>query len=335
VKKLALTTTLAALVLSLSACGGGGGGSSNTSSATTPAPTPTLQASSIKLADPTNNYQAAQLAAAYIYYGSKETYQFYLNTLFAVIASANKTGPGTFSSACSGGGTVSVTINDNDNSHSITAGDTASATFSNCQQSATVSGASVPATINGSMMFTMTAATGPVGGTSAYSFSANVTANSFSVATSAVSMTINGMMSIADNYSQANQTHSLTASSSNAMLSRTVGNKQDSVTLAGWKLTDTYSSATATDVVSVSGNFNYSAPLGNAYLVLSTTAPVVVPTNGTPTTGAVTFQTASDAAVVTFGTNGVVSLAIEAGNKGTVTANTSTTMSALASLLTS
>ncbi|MDE2204860.1 MAG: hypothetical protein KGJ38_19360, partial [Burkholderiaceae bacterium] len=130
------TTLITAMAVSLAACGGGddGGG------IVPPAP---QQPSSIRLADPANGYLNAQTAAAYTYFGSRDTYSLYAISLFSVIIAASQAGPGTVSTNCTGGGTASITFNDRDGSNSITAGDTASMTFANCQENVELAGATL------------------------------------------------------------------------------------------------------------------------------------------------------------------------------------------------
>ncbi|MCO5398781.1 hypothetical protein [Ralstonia soli] len=324
-KTLLQTTLVAAMAAVLAACGGGDDGGP----ATMPAP---LQPSSIKLSDPANGYLNARTAAAYTYFGSRDTYSFYAITLFSVITAASQSGPGTVGGACTGGGTASITFNDNDHSNSITAGDTASIAFSNCQESMTLAGTTVATTLNGGMTFSIKAASQPTANLQNFSFVADATANNLYAQAGTTSMTFNGTMTISKSVPQPDNTLKYVATSNNATVNRNVNGVQDSIALAGWRLDDSLSLLTFTDEVSLSGNLGFMTPSGSANLLLSTSSPLAVGATGVPSAGSIALATTEDQVKASFAATGDVVLAIDAGKTGTVTATVPTTTSALESL---
>lgn len=90
-KALLQTTLITAMAAALAACGGG----DDEGGVVPPVP---QQPSSIRLADPANGYLNARTAAAYTYFGSRDTYSLYAISLFSVIAAGSQAGPGNFSS---------------------------------------------------------------------------------------------------------------------------------------------------------------------------------------------------------------------------------------------
>jgi len=326
VKTLQQATLVTLIAASLAACGGGGDDGGATS------PPPQQQPSSIKLRDPTNSYLNARTAAAYTYFGSRDTYSLYAISLFSVIAVASQTGPGTFASNCTGGGTASITFNDNDGSNSISAGDTASMTFLNCQEDIGLAGATVMTTLNGGMTFAINAASPPVANLRDFSFVATATANNLYAQAGPASMTFNGTMTISKSIPQPDSTLRYIATSNDATVNRSINGVQDSITLAGWRLDDALSLLTYTDEVSLSGNLNFTTPSGIANLLLSTSSPLAIGATGVPSAGTVAFGTTEDQVSASFASTGDVALAIDAGKTGTITATISTTVAALGSL---
>lgn len=324
--KTLLQTALVAAVASLGACGGGGNDGGPIS-----APMP-LQPSSLKLADPANGYLNARTATAYTYFGSRDTYSFYAIALFSVITVGSQSGPGTFATNCTGGGTASITFNDNDASHSITAGDTASISFSNCQENIALAGATVLTTLNGGMTFAIKAASQPTAILQDFSFVASATANNLHAEAGTTAVTFNGTMTISKSVPQPDSTLKYTATSSDATVNRNINGVQNSLSLAGWRLDDSFSLLTSTDEVSLSGNLNFTNSAGNANLLLSTGSPLKVGATGLPSGGAMTLATTADQVNVSFASTGDVALAIDAGKTGTVTTTVATTVNALESL---
>ncbi|VXC90176.1 conserved exported hypothetical protein [Burkholderia sp. 8Y] len=314
------------VVLSLAACGGGGG-SESTNQPTGPGAS-VQQDSTIKLGDSANSYAAAKTATSYALYGSQDTYRFFLNALFAVIDAANRTTAGTYSEACSGGGTVTATLADNDNSQTISRGDTATLTFSNCRQWVTVGEFNDNATVNGGMTFRVKSASGAVGTSSNYSIAADVTSQNYAVGLSTGSVAFNGTMSISDTYVSATGSHALSASSNDVVASRTLKGVATSIALSNWSLTDDYSGVTRDDTVSLSGNVNSSTPLGTANLSVSTVVPVLF-SSGLPYSGSMKLATTADAVTVTFAAAENVTLSIDPGKKGVAAATVGTTQTQL------
>ncbi|MCT7306671.1 MULTISPECIES: hypothetical protein [Ralstonia] len=324
-KTLLQTTLITAMAAALAACGGG----DDEGGVVPPVP---QQPSSIRLADPANSYLNARTAAAYTYFGSRDTYSLYAISLFSVIAAGSQAGPGNFSSNCTGGGTASITFDDRDGSGSISAGDTASMTFANCQENVELAGATLLTTLNGGMSFVINAASGPTANLQDFSFVAAVTANNLSAQAGTASMTFNGTMTISKSIPQPDSTLKYIATSNDVTVNRNINGVQDSIMLAGWRLDDALSLLTFTDEVKLSGNLNFTTASGNENLLLTTTSPLVVGASGVPSAGSVAFATTQDQASASFASTGDVALAIDAGKTGTVSATLSTTISALESL---
>jgi hypothetical protein len=149
VRTVAATFTL----LALSACGGSnqvslGSGDSGTLTAADPS----------ALSTPANDYAVARTAAGYVLLASRDFPALYLSPLAAVMRAVSAAG--SYSQACSGGGILTATVVDRDQSFSLTAGDTATVTFANCAQTVSTASGVVTGTVSGTMQYALIAATG-------------------------------------------------------------------------------------------------------------------------------------------------------------------------------
>ena len=319
------------LISLLAACGGGGGGgTSATVGGTVTTPTPvaldatnyvaaTTEAVSPSLAILDATTTAVGVEAKDINEG--------ITFGLAQVPSLGKWfgGPSTAagvvqtqSENCSGGGTITASVNDADNNGAVSTGDTATVTANNCNDGSS--------TFNGSITFSIATLTGDISSDN-YNASLNATFNNFSASSAGRAVAVNGDLTLSASGSGFNKrAQSITASSltSNA----TFGGTTFSRGLTNFSATYAKDPNSPTSVFkttsSVSGTVSSSA-LNNRTVILATTTPFVrLSTNAFPSIGQGTLSGAN-ASKVRLTAQNATTVLIELDANGDGTYETSTT----------
>lgn len=320
-----VTTLLSAIACAaiLSACGGGGGNSTTPPvTSTPPASTPT---SNVKLADSSNNYANVKTAYAATTYAAQNVTNVYEFLLEGVLLAANTSTAGTQTLSCSAGGSATLILTDADNSRTISAGDSASVTFNNCQD--TVNG--TPVVISGGASFAVKASTGAVNSSSAdWTLTVDETASQLNMAAGGASALINGTMTLAVQYTGATRSSFIKATASNVTATHTsASGNQIVVGMSNFVLTDNYSASAGTDTVAFNGTLSATYNKGASLLELSVSTPTqLVYTSGTVNSGSVTLTSGSETTTATFASASTINI--------TGAANVTTSPSELNAVLT-
>ncbi|TXT36870.1 MAG: hypothetical protein FD135_3982 [Comamonadaceae bacterium] len=252
-----VAVTLSSLVLV--ACGGGGGGSTTTATPTAATPiattptttTPASSTAAVVALSSTNQSTVAQessssafllLSSAQLVTGAQAADEAALVgfaksmvdklPLYIADAKANSTLTGVVPSqtyACAYGGTLSASVVDADNNGLISAGDSVTATSNNCKE--------WMGTITGSLAFSVSSLVGTFG-VAPYNWAVTMKFSNFAVASAQYSSSINGSLTLNENYKSINS-NSQTISTPLAEMSATYAGVTRTRTLSSYSATST------------------------------------------------------------------------------------------------
>lgn len=280
-----------ASVVGLVACGGGGGGSGSGGPAPAAAPLPITAANYESVAQQSvtsayylvNTSQLAigaqfaneQVLIAFASYQAERLQHWFSNApLLAGGATVTQT------EACSGGGTITATLDDSNGNNEIDAGESARLDANQCVESG--------ATVNGTLTIAVTALTGNIN-SNVYSMSVTLGLSNLSASLTGGSMVGNGSLAISANFSALNRgTITLTASSFEA--TGRFGGTNTTVSLQNVSITETRTPAGSsyTSSARISGTVA-STTLDSKSVTLATVNPLVTQSGATyPSSGQVT-----------------------------------------------
>lgn len=300
------TLTMALVAAALSGCGGGGGGggSSSTNTGTTVAPAALLSASNQNAASQDVASSLTVLSSTETIVGAATTNEAtlyatafgYLDNLQTYVTNAHTQASTTGAVAsqsysCPSGGSYTATVIDADNSGTVSANDTLSLSFSNCQ--------TTDGTLNGGLGFSIITLSGSYPGT-AYSLDVNMTFSSLSLNVAAYSASLDGNIRLTANKTGTNA-FTQTISSNSITGSATYAGVTRSRTLIGYSATESRTpNATYTYLssIGIQGTLN-STGFGSLQSVTFSTPTTLVRrgTDSYPYTGAILISGASNTAL--------------------------------------
>ena len=319
---------IAVATLALSACGGGGSGSDGSNATPPPA--------SGVLSLTTSNYTVAtQEALSSADYVTRSTEMLTgaqvasdRIVLDAVLAQLQRTG-GWFSRAprlatgvttvqvepCSGGGNITITLNDVNGNDEPDAGDSARAVATNCIE--------VGVTINGALNIAITAATG-TSSSSVFSIAATVTLENFRATSPAISASGNGQISVAMSSTGVNR-NSFTLSVTSLTIASTVGSTSSTRSLSNFtiNIVTTPSGSGSSSSGSINGTLS-STGLGSNSITMATPSPFIkLSTAAYPSSGQMIITGAANSRVrVTALSSTTVQMELDADGNGSYETST-------------
>jgi hypothetical protein len=217
---------------------------------------------------------------------------------------------------CGVSGTVTVVLDDHDNNQALSNGDAVSATFAQCKDSATT-------TINGAIAITLT------GTPTDTQFSASANFQSVVVTDNAVTSTISGTVTVAENDMPTVTETTLSVGNSGLTASTASTGYNDSVSFASGFVIRTDESSSGSVSVSLSGTMTAQSLAGS--ITISTPQPVVEGSGDSyPSSGQVIITGASGSAVrATVLDNTQVRLELDANGDGTYESTSTVAWTAL------
>lgn len=319
-----LATVAAAISLAwLAGCGGGGGDDAGTPTVPSAGPVAISSANyegvsqkTVAAADYVNDSGSLLSLGAQVAPSGGTLVAFSRLTLArlpGVVQKARPTAVGATSTEvleCSGGGSISVVINDANNNQQADSGDSFVATASNCVEDG--------ATVNGVLRMAISATSGDLSGT-VWSATVAITLQNLRAASAAGSATGNGDMTLTI-ASTGLETGSLEIRANSLTMSGTVGGVNDTITLSNWRSVSatTLSGGSLRTSTTVTGTLASSA-LASGTVEVSTPQPLV--TLGTsiyPSSGQLLAVGASGSKVrITAQSSTTVLLELDANGDGT------------------
>ena len=294
-------SVLLSMVSLVAACGGGGGGGSSSSAAPPPVTSAAVAITAANAATAAGaidnslvfatgaGTQAARAptAAVVTVTGNQFNIAEFSNTVFQTIESLRgqltPTAIGaiiTKSSACSGGGSIDVALDDIDNNGVLSTGDTLTLLYNNC----TVSGI----TVSGGLSISGFTSVKP--STAAFTTTGRISFNSFAYSDGTTTGTINGTIDFSVSTSDGNIVNSTI---SNGSLS--VAKPGATLTLSGYSINQTKNGSTGAYTLSASGTVTSSA-LGGT-VTFTTTTPYQGTGTANPSSGAIKITGAGSSSV--------------------------------------
>lgn len=319
----------------LAACGGGGGGSAGGSVSITP--TAVLNSSNqTVVSQDTSSSSFVPLAGSQTLTGVVPTdasalfslAQSHLDRLPTYIADAhaNSTLAGVVQSqtvACTTSGSMTVSVNDSDNSGTATAGDSISITSNSCVEGS--------GTISGSLSFVINSLTGTLG-SSNYSASMTMTFGNFGVAAAQFTATANGALTIAI-ASNGTYSNSTTVSTPSLSVAANYSGNSRSMTLTNYSATRNRTPS-QTYVYTTSYSLNgylTSSSISSQAIQFATTTPFVTRyTDNYPSSGVMVITGANSSKIrLTALSNSQVSQELDANGDGTYESSATVSWSSL------
>lgn len=306
----------------VAACGGGGGGGSSSSPAPGPgtAPAgavaitaangPTVAAavdnSLVFAAGAATQAANAPTAAVVSVTGKQFNIVDFSSTLFEKINSLKGQltptvvgGIITSSSACAGGGSIEVALDDIDSTGALSSGDQLTLLYKNCAQSGT--------TISGGLSISSFAFTQP--SSVAFTTSGTISFNSFAFSDGLTTGTMNGTIDFSVSTSDGNL---VSSTISNATL--TIIESGATLTLSGYSVNQTQNASTTAFTLSASGTVASSA-LGGS-VTFTTTSPYQGTGTANPNTGAIKITGAGSSVTLTVLDSTNIRLDIDSNGDG-------------------
>lgn len=218
----------------------------------------------------------------------------------------------TSSVACSGGGSVGITLDDVDDTGDVSTGDTVTLGFNSCTEDGS--------TLNGSMSVSNLVFTQP--SSTAYSFSGTMTLNNFTFTDGPDNGIISGTISFAESSSD-----DITTTTTISLNSLTATVASETLAITGLTATVTENSITGVYTVSSSGTIN-SNELGGTLTFSTPTALRGVET-GYPSSGVLRISGSNSSVTLMAISSTTVRLDVDSNNDGVIDSTMNTTWAGL------
>ena len=294
-------SVLLSLVSLVAACGGGGGGGSAASATPPPVSTGAVAITAANAATAAGAVDnsvvfatgagtqaaSAPTAAVVTVTGNQFNITEFSNTVFETIDSLKSQLTPTVigaiitrSSACSGGGSIDVSLDDIDNNGVLSTGDTLTLLYNSCARSGT--------TISGGLSISGFTSVKP--STAAFTTTGKISFNSFAYSDGATTGTINGTIDFSVSTSDGNIVNSTISNGSLA-----VAKTGATLTLSGYSINQTNNKSTGAYTLSASGTVTSSA-LGGT-VTFTTSTPYQGTGTANPSSGAIKITGAGSSSV--------------------------------------
>jgi hypothetical protein len=231
-------------------------------------------------------------------------------------ASAHPTASTSSTQACTGGGTMTITLDDRDGNQQISNGDVITASFSQCKDTAT-------STINGAIAVTLT------GTPTATQFAASANFQNIVVTDNGVTATIAGTVAVSETDTATDIVTTLSVGSSGLTASTASTAYTDAVSFASGFVITTDEASSGSVSVSLAGTMSAQSVGGS--ITIATPQPLVEASSDTyPSSGQVILTGASGSAVrATVLDNTQVKIELDANGDGTYESTSIVTWNAL------